>query len=72
MSKYWKVGNHVDDLSYLVVAPNREMAIHTVEQLTGPQNPAVRKVVELPGKPAGYLVPAGSTGFLEEDPEYEG
>jgi hypothetical protein len=70
MSKIWKIGSDVDTLSYIVAAPNRETAVATLERLTGPQNPARRRVTELPGVPPGYI--AAESGLLEEDPEYDG
>jgi len=72
MSKIFKVGSKQDTLAYYVAAPNRETAIHLVEKWTGPQNPAVRVVVELPAPPDGYKLTGAIPCLLEEDPDYEG
>lgn len=72
MSKFWKIGTPQDTLGYYVAAIDRQSAIKVVEALTGPQNPSVIRVAELPDKPAGYKLSGQIPCFLEEDPDYDG
>ena len=72
MSKIFKVGSKQDTLVYYAAAPNREMAIHLVEQWTGPMNPSNRVVVEVPVPPPGYKLTGQIPCLMEEDPEYDG
>lgn len=69
--KFFSIRSRDDSLAYYVVAINEQQAVKTVESLTGPMNPAHRKVVELPEAPKGYVFTDQIPCILEEDTEYD-
>jgi|GEM_PF-2235637 len=72
MIKYWKVGTKDDTISYYAVAPNRNVAIRLVEQISGPFNPSRVLCTELPQAPRGYKITGDvSQSVLDEDPDSE-
>jgi hypothetical protein len=66
LNKYFKIGNRDDTLAWFAQAPNREMAIKVVEDLTGPQNPSRRIVTELPQRPHSYAAEGDAAQILTE------